>query len=76
MQIFVKDLTGKTSTFEFDASTTVQDVKKAINDKVGIPIDQQRLVWSGKELQDGRTIGDYGVQNESTFHLILRLRGG
>jgi hypothetical protein len=74
MQLFVKTLTGKTNTYDVEASTSIEAIKQMIADKEGVPIDQQRLVWSGKELQDGRTVGDYDIQNESTVHLVLRLR--
>ena len=76
MQLFVKTLTGKTVSIEIEEGESIEDVKAKIAEKEGIPAEQQRIIFGGQQLQDGKTVDDYNIGDDATLHLVLRLRGG
>ena len=73
---FVKTLTGKTITNQAERTDTILTVKSKVQDQEGIPVDQQRLIYAGKQMEDTGTLADYNVQPNGVMHLVLRLRGG
>jgi ubiquitin C len=76
IHITVKTLTGKSIPLDVDTGDTIKVVKEKIETKEGYPVDQQRLIYHGQQLQDDNTIADYKVQADDTLHLVIRLRGG
>ncbi|RDB30966.1 hypothetical protein Hypma_000125 [Hypsizygus marmoreus] len=74
--IYIKTLTGKTINIPFNSYDTVYDIKAVVQGREGMPLEQQRLIFGGKQLEDGRLLSDYNIKHESTIHVILRLSGG
>jgi ubiquitin C len=75
MQIFVKMLTGRTVTLKVDSAETIDIVKVKIYEQDGTPPTYQRIIFAGRQLEDGRTLADYEIKNDCTLHMAPRLRG-
>lgn len=76
MQIFIKTLTGRKLPLNFEANQTILDVKNNLQEKEGIQVDQIRLIYSGKQLSDEKTLQDYNIVAGGIIHMVLQLRGG
>lgn len=76
MQLFVKTLQGQTITADVEANDTISDLKRKITEKENLPATEQRIIYSGKQLDDDRTFADYNISDSATLHLLARLKGG
>jgi ubiquitin len=76
IQVHVKTLQGNTITIDVSKEDTIASLKDKIQEKQGIPSDQQRLIFNGKQLEDDKTMNDYNIEDSANIHLVLRLRGG
>jgi len=75
-ELFVKSISGKTRTVVGNSTTTIREIKEQIREKEGVSVEESRLIYGGKNLEDTRTLGDYNLISNSTIHMVLRVKGG
>jgi ubiquitin-large subunit ribosomal protein L40e len=75
-QVFVKTLTGQSIAIDYRADLTIAELKNEVSSREGVPVQQQRLIFQGKQLENDSTLEDYNIQPPNTIHLVLHVKGG